>query len=181
MVRALALAMLRARRSRFRLSPRAIRRRCRFADGAAGVSSPRGSGAILTGMVVTVRRSGGGCKTPDGGTGAGRMPDDGYSARAAGRTSDFPDSGVVSGACVTARSHQGACETFASSIWPRARAAVSTIASAMMHALFLTRRPGATNFRNLTCRGQWAFHWRAPCRQNQTRAALASLSRTITA
>jgi hypothetical protein len=49
---------------------------------------------------------------------------------------------------------------FASSIWPRAddRAAVSTIAGAMMHALFLTRCPGAANFRNLTCRGQWAFH-----------------------
>ena len=61
----------------------------------------------MTGMVVTVRRSGGGCKTPDGGTetgaggGAGRMPDDGYSVRARGRTSDFPGSGVVSGACVT--------------------------------------------------------------------------------
>jgi hypothetical protein len=93
---------------RFKLSaPRAIRRRCRFADGAAGVSALRGGGAILTGMVVTVRRSGAGCKTPDGGTatgaggGAGRMPDDGYSARATGRTSDFPGSGVVSGACVT--------------------------------------------------------------------------------
>jgi hypothetical protein len=37
----------------FRLSaPRAIRRRRRFADGAAGVSALRGGGAILTGTVV---------------------------------------------------------------------------------------------------------------------------------
>ncbi len=53
---------------------------------AAGISALRGDGA--TARVVIVCRSEGGCNTPDEGTatgaggGAGRMPDDGYSARA---------------------------------------------------------------------------------------------------
>jgi hypothetical protein len=129
---------------------------------AAGVSALGGNGA--TGRAI-VCRSDGGCKTPDEGTaigaggGAGRMPDDGYSARVKGRTSDFPTSGNVSGACVTTRSHQGACKMFSSRIWPRAedRAAVSTITGAIMHALFFTTRPDPTNFPNLNVRGQRAF------------------------
>jgi hypothetical protein len=72
---------------------------------------------------------------------------------------------------------------FASSIWPRAddRAAVSTIAGAMMHALFLTRCSGATNFRNLTCRGQWAFHWRALCRPKRLNSRSVSIGATVKA
>jgi hypothetical protein len=133
---------------------------------AAGVSAVGGNGA--TGRAI-VCWSVGGCKTPDEGTatgaggGAARIPDDGYSAMAKGRTSDSPDSGIVSGACVTTRSHQGACKTYSSRIWPRAedRAAVSTITGAIMHALLFTRRPDPTNFPNLNVRGQWAFRWGA--------------------
>ena len=110
--------MLLASRSRLLLSaPRAtVRRRCSVAGMARGASALSGNGAILTGTVGVVCRSCGGCKTPDEGTatgadgGAGRVPEDGYSARAEGQTFDFSDSGAVSGACVTTRSHQGACE-----------------------------------------------------------------------
>jgi hypothetical protein len=151
---ALTLATLRDRC--WRSAPGAtVTRRCPVAGLAAGVSAVRSSGAILTVVVVIVRRLGA-CKTQT----KARRP-----AQAAGRvgclTLDIPLGRRTKlrfprwRRCeryqwVTTRSHRRACDTFASSIWLRAddRAAASKNSGAMMHARFLTRRPRATNYRN---------------------------------
>ena len=82
-VGALALAILRAGRSRVRLSapPATVRRRCSV--GVVAVAAPRGDRARLTEVVLIVRRSSGASKTPEDGTATGaggdaaRTPDRG--------------------------------------------------------------------------------------------------------
>ena len=82
-VGALALAILRARRSRLRLSapPATVRRR--YSVGVVAVAAPRGDSARLTEVVLIVRRSSGASKTPEDGTATGaggdaaRTPDRG--------------------------------------------------------------------------------------------------------
>src|SRR5262249_46374092 len=114
---ALVLATPRATSSRFCcvVLRAAVRRgtKCRAVRVSEAPSGLRGDGACLTDMVVIVRRSAVACKTPDEGTatgaggGAGRTPDDGYAAGSDGGTTVAFKSGIITGACVTTRSHQG--------------------------------------------------------------------------